>query len=194
MRSGTTFRAAGAAATAGLVLIGLAGCSGGGDGTDGDDDAVDIEPITSITVPPERLTPFCEAMIALTDRLLTDPPDDSNRLIVETYTSLLDVVPEEIEAEFAAVLDSLRTGRPATVPTDPPTASVPPSTAPVVTDASGSTVAADRVPVADEAFVDDDPTRRVNDYVQFSCRDTTNNPGPPPTQPDEVPEDTVEGS
>ncbi len=148
---------------------------------DGQTDAT--VPIASVTVPPERLTPFCQAMIDLADRLETDPPDDVGALIIETYEGIVDEVPPEIANEFDAVLAALRTGADPEVPetTIPPAA----TSGPLTTDGD---------PFFEEGYLPDaDPSRRVNAYVQFACRDTANNPGPPATQPldDIVVDDTT---
>ena len=79
---------------AGLVLTGCVGdrTSDGDPAVVGDGAGV---PIVSVTVPPERLTPFCQAMIDLSERLETDPPDDTAALIIETYEGVGGDVPAE---------------------------------------------------------------------------------------------------
>ncbi len=145
--------------------------------TDGED-----APIESVTVPPERLTPFCQAMIDLSDRLETDPPADSSVVIVETYESVLEDVPQEIAVEFAAVLESLRSGSAATLPATStmPAASIPGAG----TEPSTESTLSEGAAIVDEGYLpDDDPAARVNAYVAFACRDSANNPGPPATAP-----------
>ena len=160
------------------VVLVLAGCDSGeredaGSGPAGSTAAPDI----SVTIPPQRLTPFCQGMIDLTERLLNDPPDDPAAEIVSVYESLVEVVPPEIEAEFLTVLARLQSGTPATTATN------------VATTLPGTTVADPNVTepttlFADEGYdPDEDPALRVNEYVQFACRDAVNNPGPAATQP-----------
>lgn len=157
-------------AIAASILVG--GCVSDGERTDGAESVATV-PIASVTIPPERLTPFCQAMIDLADRLETDPPDDVDALIIETYESIVDDVPEEIATEFDAVLIALRSGE------DP---EVPVRTSPPATASGPLTTEGDEF--YEEGYLpDDNPSRRVNAYVQFACRDTANNPGPPPTQP-----------
>ena len=46
----------------------------------------------------------------------------------------------------------------------------------------------------EEGYVpDDDPTVRLNEYVDFACRDNINNPGPPATQPSATPVPILDG-
>jgi hypothetical protein len=125
-------------------------------------------PVPSVTAPAERRTPFCQAMIELSDRLETDPPDDVTALIVETYTAIADEVPDAIAGDFGAVLTALRTGTDPTARTTAPAASPPPSSD----------------PLSDEGFLpSDDPADQVSAWVDANCRDVQNNPGPPATQP-----------
>lgn len=189
------------AVAAAMLLLGA--CMGGDDEQNATTE--DSTPIVGeVTVPQERSTPFCEAMIDVADRLVTDPPDDVGAFIIETYESVLDDVPAEIRPDFDYVLADLK-GEPlpplpdpivreTTVP--PPTVdpasttepvATPPPTPPPVTDATGSVVgtAPTTEPGVDEFNrPDDTPAERLNDYVDFTCRGTLNNPGPPPTAPD----------
>jgi hypothetical protein len=175
----------------------------------------DPVPGVSVVIPTERLTPFCQAMIDLTDRVRTGDVDDAE--IVEAYRAIGDDVPAEIAGDFALVLEALETGAPA--PTDPPRGTIqtvprsettppstdesaatneppttePPSTEPPSTDDDSST-GESSVPttiVVDERFDrDDSPAERLNSYVSFTCRASDNNPGPPATQPLEGPPPT----
>jgi hypothetical protein len=178
-------RIAVAGVVAGASLAVLAGCTSDG-GSDVRDDAAPDEgslPFAAPeTVPPERLTPFCQGMIELADRLEADPPADSTAVIVDAYTELLPVVPPEIDADFRAVLQVLR-GDAAPEPSAAPDAPTTPTGTAPSTDVTGSVVV-DADPLPDEGFVpDDDPAGRISAYVDFVCRDASNNPGPPPTQP-----------
>lgn len=188
---------------AAMLLLGA--CVGGGD--DADVTTEDSTPLAGeVPVPPERSTPFCEAMIDLSDRLVTDPPDDVGGFIIEIYESVLPDVPAEILPDFVYVLADLK-GEPlpplpepivraTTVPpptidpasTTEPVVTEPPPTDPPVTDASGSVVEGSTptsAPGVDEFNrADDTPAERLNDYVDFTCQGTLNNPGPPPTAPD----------
>jgi hypothetical protein len=177
-----------------VAAVALTGCISDDttDDADGSAAAGDDAPTFEVTVPATRLTPFCQAMNELADELLSDETVDGAALIVETYRSIIDDVPDVIASDFAAVLAALEDGAPP--PTDPtivtttslppaPGGSAPPTAVPV-TDASGSTI-----PSEGDAFFDEgygpgtSPAERVNEYVGFACRGTENNPGPPATQP-----------
>lgn len=89
-----------------VAAMAIAGCSG--------DDANSGERPSSagptVTVPPSRLTPFCQEMIDLADRLETDESADPGALILDTYLSILDEVPDEIEEDFLVVIARLQRG------------------------------------------------------------------------------------
>ena len=96
------------------ILVGsvaLAGCTSGerDDEASGEPESTEA-PVFSVTIPPQRLTPFCQGMIDLADRLLNDPPADPAAEIISVYESLVDVVPAEIENEFLTVLARLQSG------------------------------------------------------------------------------------
>lgn len=169
-----------------MSLVALAtaasGCSSGGDGSTGDRPGGG--PLPSVSVPPERLTPFCEAMIELADRLETDPPDDAGPVILEAYLQIVDDVPPAIESEFRAVIAELQGDAP---PTTTGTTSTTTSTTISTTTEPGST-AAPSVPGVEDFDAEgrlpgESPSERVSDYVLFACRDSDNNPGPPATEP-----------
>lgn len=197
-----------------LSVVLLPGCVfDGSDTTDGSEEAIDPAPGISVTVPPERLTPFCQAMTELTDRVRSgDEMDDD--LIIETYRSIVDDVPAEIADDFALVLEALEAGAPP--PTDPPRATIEtlprPDTTPAPSDTASTTAptttsttttttmsasepdtAGEASPpestvpgsvVVDERYDrDGTPAERINSYVSFACRDVDNNPGPPATEP-----------
>lgn len=109
-------------------------------------------------------------MIDLNDRLEEDPPDDVDAEIIETYEGIVDEVPDEIRADFDAVLADLRGGP-------------PPSTQDVTSSTTVDTpITSD--PLADEGrSPGDTPAERLSGYVDFVCRSVENNPGPPATQP-----------
>lgn len=163
-----------------VVALATTACTNltGDDADDATGDATAIEiPVPSVTVPPSRLTPFCQGMIALAERLDTDPPDDVEALILDTYLDLVDDVPPEIEADFLAVVADLQgepgpTGEPGPSATTSDTATGDPATAgdPSNLDEEGRTPP-------------DDPSQRLNAYVDATCRGVDNNPGPPPTEP-----------
>jgi hypothetical protein len=146
-------------------------------------------PSGTVAIPESRLTPFCQAMIDLSDRLETDPPDDVDALIIETYTDIEDEVPAEILPDFQAVLADLE-GEP--VPSIDPVVT-PPSTGPA--DGSGGSIAPGSDSFYEEGYTPrDDPAGRLNGYIDFACRDNQNNPGPPATQPlDQLVVATTEG-
>ena len=154
--------------------------------------------VPEVTEPAIRLTPFCQQMIALDESLPDDPAIDTRDQVLEAYQAALPDVPPEIEVEFRAVIVALETGTRATVPgeevettlapdqieptdTVPLDATVPPSP-------SGSTtLPSEEQLAAEEGWLpDDDPAARVNAYIDFACRGTANNPGPPATQPGAV--------
>ena len=143
-----------------------------------EEDASDPTPVASVVIPTERLSPFCQAMIDLTDRVRSgDVVDDAE--IVETYRSISADVPAEIADDFSMVLQALETGAPA--PTDPPRATIETL---LVPETSGPNTSVPAGVAVDERFVrDGSPADRINSYVAFTCRDSDNNPGPPPTQP-----------
>ena len=169
------------AAAALVTAIVLAGCNSGEREPEADeaDGEVAAAPELSVTIPPERQTPFCQAMIDLNDELLNDPPADSRARIIEVYQSIVDDVPPEIEVDFLAVLARLQSGGAAAGTTLAPVPAASPATAP-----GASAVPVTTSPFADEGYDPDaDPTTRLAEYVRFACRDSVNNPGPSATQP-----------
>ena len=172
-----------------LASVAIAGCTSFGSSSDEDDGVAPAEqPAATVTIPPTRLTPFCQAMIDLADQLENDPPDDIEAEIIETYEGIVDEVPEAIRGDFDAVLADLR-GQPVPATSDPTAdaAEEAPATTfdpgPPVTDETGATVPAGD-PFFDEGYdPEETPALRLNAYVDFECRDVANNPGPPPTQP-----------
>jgi hypothetical protein len=143
-------------------------------------------PSGTVAVPVERLTPFCQAMIDLSDRLETDPPDDVEALILETYIGIADVVPPEIADDFNAVLAELQ-GSP--VPTVASGSIAPDSSDPLAAGSAttdpvdGAALPAGDADSDEGRLPSDNPTDRLNGYVNFACRDSANNPGPPATEP-----------
>jgi hypothetical protein len=161
------------------LALGLTGCNSGEREPEADttgDDAVEL-PDVSVTIPLERLTPFCQAMIDLNDELIDDPPEDTRARIIEVYESIVDEVPAEIEVDFTTVLARLQAGESAiTTPTAAPFVT---SVVPNSIDVSDTTN-----PLVDEGYDPDvDPTTRLAEYVRFACTDIANNPGPSATQP-----------
>lgn len=165
-----------------VAALAVTGCTQFGASPDADDpDGPAAGPAATVAIPPVRLTPFCQAMIDLADRLERDPPDDVQAAILDTYESITDDVPDAIRTDFDAVLADLQ-GRP--LPSDPTSDVTPASTidpGPPATDETGEPVGD---PFFDEGFAPEEtPALRLNAYVDFECRDVANNPGPPPTQP-----------
>lgn len=163
-----------------LIGVMVGGCSTFGGGDDGDDtgtgEEVAIVPDLSVTIPPSRLTPFCQAMIDLGDELENDPPADEGARIIEVYESVVDVVPPEIRDDFLSVLARLQSGS--------PVATTAATSVPATTAVGASTVPGTTLVDADEGyFPDEDPAVRLNAYISASCRGTLNNPGPLATQP-----------
>lgn len=161
----------------GLLAAAIAGgCSSDDDPPDGS--AVErTEPARTVPVPPERQTPFCEAINELNVRVEeADPGTDTREMIIDTYASIVDEVPAEIRDDFLAVLAQLQAGPTSTVATPATTAS-PDSTGPP------STVTTTIEDFEEGYTPDDNPALRLNAYIQFACTDSQNNPGPPETQP-----------
>ena len=172
-----TFRQLGKfAAVFGVALLMATACTPDTSSSD-DEEAVEAAvPSGTVAAPPERLSPFCEAMIGLSDQLETDPPDDVEALIIETYLDIEDEVPADIAPDFAAVLADLQ---------DPPASAVgddPESTSEVPVSSVAATV--DDDDESDEGYLpSEDPTARLSAYVDYTCGGSLNNPGPPATQP-----------
>lgn len=189
--------------TSALVVL-AAGCVS--DGPDASEPDTDVAPVPdiSVTIPPSRLTPFCAAMIDLSDQLRSEEVVDDGALIITTYRSIQQEVPPEISADFDAVLVALESGAPA--PTDPPlptTPTTPTSSQTTTPTTTATTVDPDGQIDADTGSVPtsapgvdvgyaagNSPSERINNYVSFACRDTQNNPGPPATEPLEEPPPT----
>lgn len=157
-----------------LVVIAVGGCSSDDD-ADSSTSSTDAVQVRTVPVPPERLTPFCQAIADL-DRRLDEagPDDDTGDMIIETYSSIVDEVPAEIRDDFLSVLAALQAGTPATSIAD----TAPASTGPA------SSLTGTTLEDFEEGYTpDDSPALRVNSFVQFTCRDNENNPGPADTQP-----------
>ncbi len=138
-------------------------------------------------------------MIDLADRLEADQSTDAGELILETYLSILDEVPDEIEEDFLVVvarlqrdeLPDLATTSPSTIPSSTTTSrsGEPTGDGEPTAQATGDETTGDGgLSTLDDAEYqgwtpDDDPALRVNGYVDFVCRDNLNNPGPPATVP-----------
>lgn len=196
--------------TALSVACVLTACVPNGNDEVADDASVGDTPTISVTVPAERLTPFCQAMIELSGELGSGEVADERALIIDTYQSIVGEVPDVITSDFVAVLAALEANAPPptdptvvtvvtvadTTPTDEDPHATSQPTIPVpVTDASGSTIPSDGDPFFDEGYGPaSSPAERVNQYVAFACRDTENNPGPPDTEPPvEADEDDTAG-
>lgn len=151
-------------------------------------------PEQAVTVPPERQSTFCVAMVELTDDIRAGELDDVDAAILATYRDVEPDVPELIAGDFALVLDALERGLPP--PTDPPRSTVvttPPSSIAAPTTTTTTVPSATSVPAETAAPTDADlgyapgesPSERVNSYIEFVCRANANNPGPPATAPGE---------
>ena len=177
--------------------VAMAACTN----VDGPDAAVSTtEPVAQVpevTVPPTRLTPFCQAMIDLDEALPIDQTVDTRRQVLEAYRAALPVVPAEIEEQFRAVIADLDDGVTVSLPSPgelTPGTTGPPITLPLTTDAAGPTTLPTEEELApEEGFTpDDDPAAQVNAYIDFACRGTVNNPGPAATVPGGPPPTTTE--
>lgn len=157
-----------------IASIALTSCTsfgaGSGDGVSSDEAADPA--FAPISVPAERLSPFCEAISDLSAQLANDEPDDPTQLIIDTYTDLVDVVPAVVAVDFNAILTSLRTGEP--IPTVPETSS----------GLSSSASSIDPAALDEEGVLPGEtPAERIQDYVTFTCLGVGNNPGPQATAP-----------
>lgn len=165
----------------GVVMLAVTGCSsfgdGSGDGVATSESSAEAAPV--VIVPAERLTPFCEAMSDLSSRLASDEDADARQLIIDVYSEVVDEVPAVIAADFDAVLVSLRTGQPIPTiadstdqPTDQPT------------DTAAESQSGESATLAEEGTLPGaTPGERIQEYIDFTCLGTANNPGPPATVP-----------
>jgi hypothetical protein len=169
-------------ATAGIVTALLAltavSCSSDDD-AHSDSTFAETAQVRTVAVPPERLSPFCQSIADLDERLNAAPANtDTSEIIIDAYSSMVDVVPEEIRNDFLSVLAALQadpTGATATLATTPDTA---------VTTPPPSVSTASTLQGFEEGYLpDDDASSRLNAYIQFTCRDSQNNPGPADTEP-----------
>jgi hypothetical protein len=158
-----------------VVLASVALAAGACSSDDAATEATSATPVVAapVTVPASRQTAFCAGMIDL-QLDLQDDPDLGTDQILERYRELLPEAPTEIGGVLSAVIEQLAVGSTASSVASTTIALVS------ITAAAGGTVP--------EASVlgylpEEDPALRLNDYVQFACRSTGNNPGPAPTQP-----------
>ena len=78
-------------------------------------------PLRTVAVPAERLSPFCESIADLDERLNAAPADaDTSQMIIEAYSSMVDLVPEEIRNDFLSVLAALQADPAVPPPRSPP--------------------------------------------------------------------------
>ena len=161
-----------------LLAIVLIGCSPD-DGAGPDSTLADPGQLRTVAIPAERLTPFCEGIADLDDRLAEVPTGGATAdIIIDAYSAIVDDVPPEIRDDFLTVLAALQEG------TTDVAAGASSSTS------SSTSVVAPGTTVEDfeEGYTpDDSPALRLNAYVQFVCRDGQNNPGPPDTEPNPPP-------
>lgn len=182
------------------VVLMLTGCSGSSDGAF--DDAIDGSdqagaPIGNLT----NLSDFCIAMASISD----------DRPIAEEYARIVDLAPPEISGDFRAVIALLQAGgfdEPATTlagaagtttggtadpvttaTTTPVTTTTEPDLATTTTTSiDPDTTTAETGPGTtdfdEEGYAPEtDPSLRLSSYLERECRGTSNNPGPPATQP-----------
>jgi hypothetical protein len=172
-----------------VALVLIAGACSSDDDTESGSTLVETGPERTVPVPPERMSPFCQSISDLDDRLNAAPANaDTTELIIDAYSAMVNDVPEEIRNDFLRVLAGLQAdpdGTDATLATTPDTAvtTPPPSASPV--------------PVStledfEEGYIpDDDASSRLNAYIQFACRDSENNPGPSDTEPPPPPQSST---
>jgi hypothetical protein len=164
----------------GVAVLALAGSCSSDDDAQSDSTQVAAGPARTVAIPPERRSPFCEAIAELDDRLNAAPPDaDTTAIIIDAYGDVVDEVPAEIRNDFLSVLAALQADPHGAGETVPPT----PETA-LTTPPPSASAASTTFPGVDEGyFPDDDASSRLNAYIQFACRDSQNNPGPSDTEP-----------
>jgi len=171
-------RRPGLLAAGSLLAIALIGCSPD-EGAGPDSTLADPGQLRTVAIPPERLTPFCQGIADLDDRLAEVPAGgDTAEIIIDAYSAIVDDVPPEIRDDFLTVLAGLQEGT--TVLAGAASSST----------SSTTTVVAPGTTLEDfeEGYTpDDSPALRLNAYVQFVCRDGQNNPGPPDTEPNPPP-------
>jgi hypothetical protein len=168
-----------AAAAIGAAVLTLAGGCSSDDDTQSASTLAETGQMRTVPVPAERRSPFCQSIADLDERLAAAPPDaETSEMIIDAYSAMVDTVPEEIRTDFLSVLAALQAepgGAAPTLATTPDTAATtpPPSARPVST-----------LEGFEEGYLpDDDPSSRLNAYIQFACRDSQNNPGPADTEP-----------
>jgi hypothetical protein len=164
----------------GVAVLSLAASCSSDDDARTDSTQVAAGPERTIAVPPERQSPFCEAIAELDDRLNAAPPDaDTTAMVIDAYSVVVDEVPVEIRNDFLSVLAALQADPRGAGGTVPPTADTALTTPPPSASAASTTF-----PGVDEGYLpDDDASSRLNAYIQFACRDSQNNPGPSDTEP-----------
>ena len=164
----------------GLAVLALTASCSSNDDTQSDSTEVQAAPERTVAVPPERQSPFCEAISRLDEQLNAASSDaDSTQTIIAAYSQMVNDVPAEIKNDFMSVLAALQadpSGADVTLPTTPETA--------LTTPPPSAQAASTTFPGVDEGYLpDDDASSRLNAYIQFACRDNQNNPGPSDTQP-----------
>jgi hypothetical protein len=173
-------RAPPAAVTAAVVGVLITACSSGDDAAPGST-LQGFESMQTVAIPPERLSPFCEAINDLNERLDAAAPDaDTGQMIIDTYSSVVDDVPAEIRDDFLSVLAALQADPSGSATTTTSASTLPQST--TVTTLEDF----------EEGYApDDDAALRLNAYLASACTDTQNNPGPSPTEPAPPPLDST---
>jgi hypothetical protein len=164
-----------------VVALVVSSCSSGDDAAPGTT-LDDSETLRTVAVPPERQSPFCEAINALNEQLDAAGPDaDTGQMIVDTYSSIVDEVPAEIRDDFLSVLAGLQADPSGTAATTTTTVSTLPQSTTATT-----------IEDFEEGYTpDDDAALRLNAYLASACTDTQNNPGPSPTEPAPPPLDST---
>jgi hypothetical protein len=164
----------------GVLVLLAAACSSDGETPSGSTFA-ESGPARSVAVPPERSTPFCEAIADLDQQLnAADADADTSQMIIDAYSAIVDDVPDEIRNDFLSVLAALQADPSGVTVTQAAT----PDTAVTRPPASAAPVSATTVEDFEEGYLpDEDASSRLNAYIQFACRDSQNNPGPADTEP-----------
>jgi hypothetical protein len=191
--------------TALLCALALLAACDSGDDQPGSADAGEAAPAITVTIPPERLTPFCETVSELDTALAeVSAGTDQRTTILAAYTELVEQgeVPAALAPDFEAVIADLEAPPAATTSSTSSASTVTTSSTSTSTSTttqaphdSSSSASAPGVtgsgPTStdfwDEGYgPEDTPAGRIAAYIDFACQDIANNPGPPDTEPGDI--------
>ena len=90
-----------------VVLALVAGCSS--DDSPSGATFAETGEVRTVAVPAERMSPFCESIADLDERLNAAPADaDTSQMIIDAYSAMVDLAPAEIRNDFLSVLAALQ--------------------------------------------------------------------------------------